>query len=225
MDKHDTLPAEPSALDAHGFDPKDFDWIPVPRQRRADGWSPATQREFIEALADTGSVTDAARTVRMTPKSCYRLRRSPGAEGFAAAWDAAIAEASKRLVDIAFDRAINGVEDPIVGPDGIAIYTRRRYNDRLLMFLLRHHHPERYARPDSAGAPPPAPVAEPAAVRTPIPIAGAIATLEPAPPAEPHRLMPPEELSGLMENYAANMREEERLLAGQGAASDKQRLA
>src|SRR3546814_16236801 len=79
-------PAPPPMLSEHGFDPNDFEWLPVPRQPRADGWSPDAQRRFIEALADTGSVTEAAREVRKSVQSCYRLRRAPGAEGFAAAW-------------------------------------------------------------------------------------------------------------------------------------------
>jgi hypothetical protein len=37
------------------------DFAPVPRQgNRHDGWTPARQRAFIEALADTGCVTRAA---------------------------------------------------------------------------------------------------------------------------------------------------------------------
>src|SRR3546814_9121234 len=108
----------------------------------------------------------------MSVQSCYHLRRAPGAEGFAAAWDAAIAEASKRLVDIAFDRAVNGMEEPIVNEDGQAIFMRRRYNDRLLMFLLRAHHPERYARVDRVRAPD---EETPAA----LPVSHAIAALEP----------------------------------------------
>jgi hypothetical protein len=42
----------------------DFD--PVPRQyHRHDGWTPERQKAFIEALADTGSVTRAAAMVNM----------------------------------------------------------------------------------------------------------------------------------------------------------------
>jgi hypothetical protein len=37
--------------DAHGFDPNDFEWRPVPRRPRADGWSPEVQARFVEALA------------------------------------------------------------------------------------------------------------------------------------------------------------------------------
>lgn len=45
----------------------DFD--PVPRMRaRHDGWTPERQKAFIEALADTGSVSRAAAMVNMTPR-------------------------------------------------------------------------------------------------------------------------------------------------------------
>ena len=89
----DALPLSDAALDAHGFDPGDYDWVPIPRRHRTDGWTHAQQRAFIEALADLGSVRKAAFEVRMSARSAYALRRAPGAEGFAAAWDAAIAQA------------------------------------------------------------------------------------------------------------------------------------
>ena len=47
----------PGTLDAHGFDPAEFKWVPVRRKPRLDGWSPERQRLFIEVLADTGCVT------------------------------------------------------------------------------------------------------------------------------------------------------------------------
>lgn len=184
-------PADPpNALDAHGFDPADYDWVPVKRQRRPDGWSHDRQRSFIESLADTGSITLAAIECGMSVTSCYRLRRAPGAEGFAAAWDAAIQQASKRLVDLAFDRAINGAEEPVFDREGIRVGRRVRYNDRLLMFLLRAHQPERYrhAHQGLRHANEPAPPAPP-------PIAGAIAALAPAAPDAPHLLMAPDDLA------------------------------
>lgn len=190
-----TLPAtqaepQPPVLDAHGFDPGAYEWIPVARQPRADGWTHALQRDFIEALADTGSVAEAARAVHKSATSCYRLRRAPGAEGFAAAWEAALAESSKRLVDIAFDRAINGTEEDVLDAAGNCIHVRRRTNDRLLMFLLRAHHPARY-RPDAVPL-----------IAGPQPLAAAIIALSPATPAEPHRLMDPENFADLVYNDA-----------------------
>ena len=168
----------PVVLSTKTFDPTAYNWNPAPRQQRSNSWTVEKQRSFIEALADTGSVKHAARSVDMSTMSCYRLRRTPGAEGFAAAWDAAIAEAARQLVDIAFDRAINGVEHHVIDKHGNHIYTHDKVNDRLLMFLLRAHHPERYGRAQS--------------VAEPLPIAAALERLEPDVPAEPQLLMAPE---------------------------------
>lgn len=63
---------------------------PVPVGHRADGWNPQRQAAFIGYLVETGSVLAAARRVGMGRESAYRLRRRPGAAGFAAAWDAAL---------------------------------------------------------------------------------------------------------------------------------------
>ena len=186
----DSLPPQsaasdaPSTTDEHGHDPAEYDWYPVLRKRRVDGWSPEKQRCFIEALADCCSITDAARAVDMTVVSCYRLRRSPGAESFAAAWDAAIGEASKRLVDVAFERAVNGTYEPIINMDGHRVGARVRYNDRLLMFLLRAHAPERYAREMKISLD---------HEQSPL-VADAIKLLAPAKPENPAALMEPEAL-------------------------------
>lgn len=68
-------------------------FTPVPARRRRDGWTPLKQAEFIGMLAQTGSVAAAAQFVGMARETAYRLRRKPGAEEFAAAWDAALAMA------------------------------------------------------------------------------------------------------------------------------------
>ena len=63
---------------------------PVPVGKRHDGWTHERQAQFIGMLAQTRSVAAAARAVSMGRESAYRLRRRPGAAGFAAAWDAAL---------------------------------------------------------------------------------------------------------------------------------------
>ena len=119
-------------------------FTPVPRHTsRHDGWTPERQRGFIEALADTGSVKRAAHAVNMTPEGAYQLRRHAQAGEFRAAWDAALALGVQRLEDIAMDRALHGVEVPVYH-FGAVVGTRRVYNDRLLMFLLRNRAPERF---------------------------------------------------------------------------------
>ncbi|QKG69976.1 hypothetical protein [Erythrobacter mangrovi] len=63
----------------------------VPVRIRADGWTPLRQAEFIGHLAATRSIAAAARKASMARETAYRLRDRPGAEGFAAAWDVALA--------------------------------------------------------------------------------------------------------------------------------------
>jgi hypothetical protein len=176
-------------LDAHGFDPAAYDWVPVLRKPRRDGFTPQRQLDFIRALADTGCVEQAAREVGMSPKSCYRLRNSPEGTQFAAAWDAALPYAARRLVDIAFDRAIHGSDEPVFDKDGNRVGRRMRQNDRLLMFLLRGFMPERfrYAHRDQRQPDEPAPPPEPG-------LDEALAQLLPEAPAEPYKLMAPDDL-------------------------------
>lgn len=170
------------------FDPADYDWVPVKRKPRRDGWTVEAQRRFIETLADTGSVTCAAREVNMALASCYRLRRAPDGRAFAAAWAAALHTASQHLADLAFDRAVNGSSEPVFDRDGNRTGERIRYNDRLLMFLLRAHQPGRYDG-RRGGAPAATERERPAALPT---VEAALDALAPPTPAAPHRLMPPE---------------------------------
>ena len=184
----------PTNLDAHGFDPAAYQWLPVLRRPREDGWTPQKQRAFITALADCGCVAQAAREVSMTPKSCYRLRRSPGSENFAAAWDAAIANAGRMLVDIAFERAINGSEEPIFDRDGTRVGRRMRHNDRLMMFLMRAYMPDRFRHAHLSTI---QPHEEPPTF--PPPVGQALLRLAPAEPAAPHLLMEPDELGDALD--------------------------
>ena len=126
-------------------------FTPVPRKcNRYDGWTPERQQLFIEALADYGSVRAAANSVGMTPESAYYLRRQPDAESFAGAWQAALDHGVKRIEDTAMDRALNGVEVPVYSY-GKLVGTRRVYNDRLLMFMLRNRAPGRFAADGARG--------------------------------------------------------------------------
>lgn len=190
-------PQLPAPFDPHRVDPAEFEWRPVPRRPRADGWTPDLQRRFIEALADTGMVEAAARAIDMSVNSAYRLRRAPGSEGFARAWEAAVAHAADRLIDIAFTRAIEGVEVPIFDRDGFRLGGRRQYSDRLMMFLLRTYRPDRFRLAhlgDRARDEPPPPAETP--------IAPAIEAITPPPP-DPHLLQSPERLESMVEGARA----------------------
>ncbi|MDB5725306.1 MAG: hypothetical protein JWQ16_2060 [Novosphingobium sp.] len=119
-------------------------FAPVPRAKeRSDGWKADVQYAFIEALAETGSVRTACAIVHRSDHGAYMLRRHPEAEEFRAAWDAALDIGLRRIEDVAMDRALNGVDVPIIY-HGENRGSRKVYNDRLLMFMLRNRAPERF---------------------------------------------------------------------------------
>ena len=115
-------------------------FTPVPQMRqRRDGWSADRQRRFIDLLAQIGLVAVCARAVGMSPKSAYALRRRPGAETFALAWDEAVGLGRCRAEAEAIDRAIKGERRPIFYR-GRQVGERTVYNDKLLIAVLRAKH-------------------------------------------------------------------------------------
>lgn len=127
----------------------DFD--PVPVAARRDGWTPQKQTDFLVALAESACVADACRTVGMAVGSAYRLRVRPDAVSFRRAWDMALDVGVQRLADAAYSRAINGVATPIFF-QGEQVGERRRYDERLTMFLLRTRDRARYGHGDDRKA-------------------------------------------------------------------------
>jgi hypothetical protein len=127
-------------------DPADpLAFTPVPRKRmRRRGWSPSRQREFIEHLAETGSVRAACRRMGVGEHQVYVLRNHPEGASFRKAWEAALDMGIQRIEDVAMDRALNGVDQPVFY-HGEAVGERKVYNDRLLMFLLSNRAGDRFA--------------------------------------------------------------------------------
>lgn len=172
--------------DANGFDPAEFEWRPVPRRPRKDGWTPEMQQEFIRALARTGSVERACEEVGLSVRSAYNLRNAQGGEDFARAWAHVLTRAADRLLDVAFEQAIVGEEIPVYDQDGVRTGVRWKYNTRMAMFLLRAYHPDRFrhAHKDVRHA-------DEAPLPAAMPVAAAVASLAPVTPDAPHQLMPP----------------------------------
>lgn len=120
-------------------------FTPVPRIKdRSNGWKPEVQQRFIEALAETGSVAAACKRLGRANVGAYLLRRHPEAASFRAAWDAALELGVRRIEDEAMDRALYGVEEVVI-QNGETVLKRRRYNERLVMFMLRNRAPERFS--------------------------------------------------------------------------------
>ncbi len=182
--------------EAEPYDPNDYRWVPVRRRPRHDGWTEEKQRRFIEALADTGMVSYAAKAVGMSRESANRLRRSPHGAAFARAWDAARLHAGAALEDIAFERAIEGVPHNVYNEYGEVVATKHVVNDRMLTFLLSHLKPERYgkaARALAESADQPPPPSPPAALEA------SLRAMEPPMPAPPEELLDAETLADEIE--------------------------
>ena len=98
------------------------------------------REQFLQALADSGSVTAAVATAGTSRTRVYELRKTDAA--FAAAWDEAEEIAIDRLQDEARRRAIEGVAEPLSagklvrGDDDQPIMVQR-YSDNLLLALLK----------------------------------------------------------------------------------------
>jgi hypothetical protein len=107
----------------------------VTASNRHDGWTPDRQRRFIAAMALSGSVAGAAKAVGMSGVSAYNLRKRPGAESFAAAWDNALTQGRDRAFEIAVDRAVNGVTTPRYYR-GRFVGTTHRYDHRAIIAAL-----------------------------------------------------------------------------------------
>jgi hypothetical protein len=127
--------------DAGDGDPFAFD--PVPLRARLDGWTAERQVAFIEALAESACVAEACRSVGMSERSAYALRARADAVSFRSAWVTALDYALRRLSDAVLSRAVNGVATPIFY-HGELIGERRRYDERLAMFLLQRRDPLHY---------------------------------------------------------------------------------
>ncbi|WP_261388951.1 hypothetical protein [Qipengyuania aquimaris] len=118
---------------------------------RRNSITPQLQRRFVATLAATGIVTQAARSVGKSMEALYKLRARPGAEGFAAAWDAALERGVQRLEDCALERALKGTPTPIVSA-GKLLGVWDKPDNNLLKFLLQHRLRERYSPASSSAA-------------------------------------------------------------------------
>jgi hypothetical protein len=127
-----------------------YPFNPVPVRYRRDGWTPEKQREFVEALADTGLIREAAARVGMTEQSVSRLRRRPDARAFDLACEAVLRPAARRLHAIAWERAIEGTIRRHYY-HGELKAEERVYDNRLLIYLLGKTQALVEPRPEATG--------------------------------------------------------------------------
>lgn len=118
---------------------------PVPpgeARGRLDGWTRLRRRAFLRALSETGEVKAACERVGISDTSVYRLRQRSAV--FARDFAAALERSLPMIEQVAWERAVEGWEEPVV-VRGEMIGTRRRYSESLLRMLLGEAHKARRA--------------------------------------------------------------------------------
>ena len=113
------------------------------RTSKKDEW----QAAFLEALCDSGNVSESAKIANVSRVFVYEQRRAD--ELFAAAWDDALDQASDLLEKEARRRAHDGWDEPVFGSMGQGLGSGQigmvhKYSDTLLIFLLKGAKPEKY---------------------------------------------------------------------------------
>jgi hypothetical protein len=104
---------------------------PIPRW---DGFTPLCQRGFLEALAETGSISKAALECNISRRAAYNLRYCRAGAAFRMGWDAAILIARMALSDELMERALGGQTDRVERDE--TGYNRHHHDNRLGMALL-----------------------------------------------------------------------------------------
>ncbi|MBF0098831.1 MAG: terminase [Magnetococcales bacterium] len=117
--------------------------LPVMRQRQgrkaAPGLSVKRRELFLDGLARTGTVTDAARLAGVSRGGVYLVRSAD--PSFAERWEDALLQYVDSLEFEAFRRGVEGVEEPVF-QGGQLVGHIRKYSDSLLLALLRAKRPE-----------------------------------------------------------------------------------
>jgi hypothetical protein len=106
----------------------------VPNRQRCDGWTAKRQRHFLRVLGETGKLGESCTAVGLSRESLlYQRKRYPS---FDAACERALRQARASLEQVAYERAVEGWDEPVMWR-GEVVGTRRRYDHRLLAMLLR----------------------------------------------------------------------------------------
>ena len=106
------------------------------RKRPQPAVDAARSVEFLEHLARTGSVTIACERAGLARSAVYARRER--SRPFREAWKRAVDLGVESLHDRAMERALEGEERPVI-KDGEQVATVRRFDNRLVLALLRAH--------------------------------------------------------------------------------------
>lgn len=118
-------------------------------RNRADGFTPAKRRAFLDTLAKTGCVSDGARIAGISTVTVDRWRRRDAV--FSGACEAALQIASSHIETLAWERAVTGIEEPIWNY-GKQVGTRVKRSDSIFRLLLQASNKKKFGRQGVSGA-------------------------------------------------------------------------
>ena len=110
---------------------------------RYDGFTPAKRKQFLKVLSETGCVRDACRVVGISSTSAYRTKRR--LPEFSAQWDSALAMAGSEIETLAWQRAVEGIEEPVYYY-GKFSHMRRKRSDGIFRMILMASNKKKYGR-------------------------------------------------------------------------------
>jgi len=112
---------------------------PAPGERH-DAFGEVRKCDFLRALAKTGCILDACRSVGVSAQTVYRHRDDD--PRFAGHMRLALDMAATPIELLAWSRAVEGVEQEFAC--GGEVHVRRRFSDGLLRLLLQGSNPKKY---------------------------------------------------------------------------------
>lgn len=99
------------------------------------------REKFLETLAQTCNVSEAAREAGFSRRTAYEWRDDD--ENFAAEWKVAEDEAADKLEREAWRRAVEGTDKPVTY-QGKIMASYKEYSDKMLEILLKAHRPDKF---------------------------------------------------------------------------------
>ncbi len=110
---------------------------------RHDGFTPPRQKKFLKALRKTGTVMDACRVARISSTTAYRTKRR--LPRFASLWDSALDMAGSEIETLAWQRGVEGIEEPVYYY-GKFSHMRRKRSDAIFRMILIASNRRKYGR-------------------------------------------------------------------------------
>jgi hypothetical protein len=107
----------------------------APGQEKKGGWDARKRGLFLRTLARTKRIDLSCEAAGMSASAAHYLRAKSAR--FAAAWEKALGGSVPSVIDVAWERAVEGWTEPVV-QNGQVVGERWRFAQGLMRELLRH---------------------------------------------------------------------------------------